>query len=85
MSNTTINLADGNAKAWTDISGSFEIKDQYDAVINKAPYITYSDYDKDKVEVANNGTSTATVKVDSANTETTLTVKFAFPGSRYVF
>ncbi|ESL03004.1 bacterial group 2 Ig-like protein [Catonella morbi ATCC 51271] len=85
MSNTTINLADGNAKAWTDISGSFEIKDQYDAVINKAPYITYSDYDKDKVEVANNGTSTATVKVDSANTETTLTVKFAFPGSSYVF
>ena len=52
---------------------------------DKVPYITYSDYDTTNVEVANNGTSTATVKVKTANTETTLTVKFAFTGSSYVF
>ena len=85
MDNTTITVADDAAKAWNDIKASFTIKDQYDAEIVKVPYITYSDYDTNQVEVANNGTSTATVKVKNASTETTLTVKFAFPGSSYVF
>ena len=85
MDNTTISVADGNDKAWNDIKTSFKIKDQYDAVIDKAPYITYSDYDTDKVEVADNGTTAAKVKVKTANTEASLTVKFAFPGSSYVF
>ena len=85
MDNTTITVPDGNDKAWSDISNSFKIKDQYDAVIDKAPYITYSDYDTDKVEVSGNGTTAAKIKVKNASSEATLTVKFAFPGSSYVF
>ena len=85
MDNTTITVPNGNDQAWSDISNSFKIKDQYDAVIDKAPYITYSDYDTDKVEVSGNGTTTAKIKVKTIKTEATLTVKFAFPGSSYVF
>lgn len=85
MDNTTIDVTGATDKVWNDIKGSFKIKDQYDAEINKAPYITYSDYDTDKVEVADNGTTAAKIKVKTANTEATLTVKFAFPGSSYVF
>ena len=85
MDNTTIDVAGATDKVWNDIKTSFKIKDQYDAEINKAPYITYSDYDTDKVEVADNGTTAAKIKVKTANTEATLTVKFAFPGSSYVF
>ena len=85
MGNTTITVADGTDKAWNDIKGSFEIKDQYDAAIDIAPYITYSDYDTDKVVVSDNGVTTAKIKVKTTNTEAALTVKFTFPGSSYVF
>ncbi len=74
----------GTAKAWSDIKTQFKVKvkDQYDAASTIAPYITFTDYDKAQVEVKNNGTNAATIKVTGA---TTLTVKFAFPGSSYTF
>ena len=85
MGNSTITVTDGNDKAWADIQASFTIKDQYGAVIAKDPYITYSDFDKDKVEITGNGTTAAKIKVKTTNTEATLTVKFKFPNSSYVF
>ena len=72
------------AKGWTTIKEKFnvKVKDQYGAIIEKAPYITFSDYDKDVVTITKNGANDATVMVSG---KTTLTVKFAFPGSSYVF
>ena len=79
------NKTDFNAdKGWGVIKDKFKIKvkDQYDAASPIVPYITFSDYDKTQVEIKKNGTSDATIKV---NEKTTLTVKFAFPGSNYTF
>ena len=72
------------AKAWSDIKDKFKVKvkDQYDAASEIKPYITFSDFDKNLVTVDKNGTNAATIKVTGA---TTLTVKFAFPGSSYTF
>ena len=85
---------DGSAKAadftaeqgWSTIQAKFDVKvkDQYGAKIDKAPYITFSDYDKDVVEITKNGTNNATIRLKVAK-RTALTVKFAFPGSSYVF
>ena len=79
------NKADFNAdKGWAVIKDKFKIKvkDQYDAASTIVPYITFSDYDKTQVEIKKNGTADATIKVSA---KTTLTVKFAFPGSNYTF
>ena len=79
------NKADFNAdKGWAVIKDKFKIKvkDQYDAASPIVPYITFSDYDKTQVEIKKNGTADATIKVSA---KTTLTVKFAFPGSNYTF
>lgn len=73
-----------DAKGWNDIKTKFDVKvkDQYGAIIDKAPYITFSDYDKSLVTITKNGNNDATIMVTG---KTTLTVKFAFPGSSYVF
>ena len=78
-------LADFAApKGWNDIKDKFKVKvkDQYDATSTIAPYITFSDFDKSLVTIEKNGTAGATIKVTA---KTTLTVKFAFPGSSYTF
>ena len=85
--NGSAKIADFMTKqGWDTIKSKFDVKvkDQYDATILKVPYITFSDFDNDVVEVEKNGTNAATIKLKSAK-KTTLTVKFAFPGSSYVF
>ena len=85
--NGSAKIADFMTKQdWATIKSKFDVKvkDQYDEEILKAPYITFSDFDNDVVEVEKNGTNNATIKLRSAK-KTTLTVKFAFPGSSYVF
>ena len=82
---------DDSANGWgtpDNLKSSFTVKDQYGSLIDVAPYITYSDYDKDVVEVANNGKTTAKISFKStvtANTETAVTVRLQFPKTSYVF
>lgn len=87
----------GNVKIGTAASGwganakikdSFTVKDQYGSLSTEAPYITYTDYDKDVVEVADNGKTSATIQFNSsvaAGTETAVTVRLQFPKTSYVF
>ena len=82
---------DDSANGWgtpDNLKSSFTVKDQYGSLIDVAPYITYSDYDKDVVEVADNGKTTAKISFKStvtANTETAVTVRLQFPKTSYVF
>ena len=72
------------SQGWAVIKDKFKVKvkDQYDAASTILPYITFSDFDKNLVTIEKNGTADATIKVSA---KTTLTVKFAFPGSNYTF
>ena len=71
-------------QGWAVIKDKFKVKvkDQYDAASTTDPYITFSDFDKNLVTIDKNGTADAKIKVTG---KTTLTVKFAFPGSNYTF
>lgn len=80
----TVVVANNTAKVWNDIKTNFTVKDQYDVENAEAPYITYSDYEKDKVTVAQNGTKDATIAVDT-DKDTAVTVKLTFPKTSYVF
>ena len=75
------------AKGWTDIKGSFEIKDQYDVVVDATPYITLSDLSTGLTleDAKKNGTSDVKLKIATANGKGTATVKLTFNGSGYVF
>ena len=79
---------DANAKGWDTagnaINDKFTVKDQYDTESSEKPYITYSEYDKSKVTVANNGTKYATIQVNATG-EYAVTVKLTFPKTSYVF
>ena len=72
------------SQGWAVIKDKFKVKvkDQYDAASTILPYITFSDFDKNLVTIEKNGTADAKIKVTG---KTTLTVKFAFPGSSYTF
>ena len=85
MDGSTKKDAFNTAQGWMIIKEKFgvKVKDQYGAIKTDAnPYITFSDFDKNVVTIDKNGTNVATIKVTG---KTTLTVKFAFPGSSYVF
>ena len=85
--NGSAKIADFNeARGWDVIKPKFDVKvkDQYGAIIEKAPYITFSDYDKKNVKITKNGANDAKIMVTGTEKQT-LTVKFAFPGSSYVF
>ena len=71
-------------QGWSVIKDKFKVKvkDQYGAASVITPYITFSDFDKSLVTIDKNGAFDATIKVTG---KTTLTVKFAFPGSNYTF
>ena len=73
---------------WAAYSSKFEIKDQYDVVVDAIPYITISDPEKDLTldDPKKNGTSEAKIKIAGGpNTEKKATVKLTFNGSGYVF
>ena len=76
------------AKGWNDIQGSFEIKDQYDVVVNSTvkPNITVSDLvDGITLEDAKkNGTNEVKIKTTDTNAKM-ITLKLTFNGSSYVF
>ena len=75
------------AKGWDDIKGSFEIKDQYDVVVDATPYITLSDLSTGLTleDAKKNGTSDVKLKIATASGKGTATVKLTFNGSGYVF
>ena len=74
--------------AWATYSSKFEIKDQYDVVVDAIPYITISDPETGLTldDPKKNGTSEAKIKIaGGAGTEKKATVKLTFNGSGYVF
>ena len=75
------------AKGWTDFKAGFEIKDQYDVVVDATPNITLSDMENGLTLAApgKNGTSAVELKIDAANAKKKATVKLTFNGSTYVF
>ena len=76
------------AKGWADIKDAFEVKDQYDVVVEATPNITFSDMESGLSldNPAKNGTNAVQIKIaGGANTVKKATVKFTFNGSTYVF
>ena len=59
------------------------VKDQYDQPSGEIPYITFSDFDKEHVEITKNGATDATILVKPANQIEQVTIKLSFPGSTY--
>ena len=83
-----VTAAFATSKGWADIKTSFEIKDQYDVVVDAIPYITVSDLVAG-IELdppTANGTSDVKIKMTAgANQERKVTLKLTFNGSGYVF
>ena len=77
----------GAAKGWADFKAGFEIKDQYDVVVDATPNITLSDMETGLTleNPTKNGTNAVTLKIDTANAKKKATVKLTFNGSTYVF
>ena len=77
------------ALGWTELSASgangmgITVKDQYDQPSPVVPYITFSEFDKDHVEITKNGANDAKILVKPANQVEQVTMKLSFPGSTY--
>ena len=83
-----VTKAFATAKGWTDINDAFEVKDQYDVVVEATPNITLSDMQSglSLEDAKKNGTNAVKIKiVGGPNTTKTATVKLTFNGSTYVF
>lgn len=77
----------GAAKGWAGFKAGFEIKDQYDVVVDATPNITLSDMEAGLTleDPKKNGTNAVELKIDAANAKKKATVKLTFNGSTYVF
>ena len=88
MKTSPVDAAFAAGAAWSVYKGKFEIKDQYDVVVDVTPNITISDAETDLtlVDPKQNGTSEVVIKIaGGADTKKKATVKLTFNGSSYVF
>ena len=83
---TEMTVANGTPLDWTALKAPGALKitleDQYEQTSDEAPYITFSEFDKDKVTVTHNGAMNATVVLNGVD-EQVVTIKLSFPKSTY--